>query len=875
MNIFQVVLEGNLNNSVEKFNISYIDQVYNYIYWVFYIFIGIFVIYLILKLIQLYIKTHWIVPEKYHEIILKVQLPKVSKSSDQKSDEKTLQQIQEEISVMETFFAAIGGLKPEKGFKTWLFGRNDDISFEIVLLEGKIMFFISVPKYLRSFLEQQIHGQFPEAFIEEVLDYNIFSPQGVVVGGYLVFRREYLFPIKTYKNLQSDPLNAILNTFNKFDKDEGAAIQILARSAKKKWHNWGIQAVSKMHQGKTMKQAVAMTNPKLLNKLFWEIKDLFKSAKTNEQAQQTEEIHKLSSMEEEAAKGIEEKASKAGLDVNIRIIVSSKTKAKAELRLNDIINSFSQFNIYEYGNSFQPKTGVKIKKVVYDFIHRKFDESSLIVMNTEELASIYHFPLPSTVAPNIDWLSAKMAPAPLNIPKEGIILGKNVYRGKETIIRIKQKDRRRHMYIIGMTGVGKSVLAEGLAIQDILAGRGVCFIDPHGDAIDTILEHIPRERADDLILFDPANVERPMGMNMLEYETQEQKLFIIDTILQIFDKLYDLRATGGPMFEQYMRNSLLLIMDDPTTGMTLADVPKVLADEDYRRMKLSRCKTPVVKHFWVKEAEKAGGEASLQNMVPYITSKLTPFIANDLMRPIISQERSSFSFRQAMDTKKIILVKLSKGKIGDLNANLLGMIVINKILMAALGRANVPEEEREDFYLYIDEFQNFLTDSIEIILSEARKYKLNLIIAHQYLGQLVKNNDTKFRDAIFGNVGTKIAFRIGVDDAEMLAKEFAPVFTEYDFLNVPKYNCFCKLLIDNANPPPFNMQTFYFDTFAKRDPELGKAIAELSLLKYCKARDEIEKLLQRRDELINELIEAQKKELQKIQKPQIPQGPFF
>lgn len=832
------------------------------------IFIAIIVFWLVTKLLRNYLYKNAIIPEKYKKIVLKVALPKVTNTSEQKSGEKTLQQVHEEIAVTETIFSSIGGLRADRGFKNWLFSRNDDMSFEIVLDEGKIMFFVAVPKYLQEYLEQQIHGQYPEAHIEPVPDYNIFTPRSVIVGSYLTFKKEYIFPIKTYNQLQADPLNAILNTFNKFENHEGAAVQFLVRSAHKKWHNWGVGAVSKMYQGTKMRDAIKQTNPAVFSRIFHEIGSLFKSSGKKDD-QLTAPEHKLSGKEEEAAKGIEEKTSKAGLDVNIRVIVSSTNKAKAELRLNDINNAFSQFNIYEYGNSFRAQVGGNLKNLVNDFIHRQFNEHMGILLNTEEMASVFHFPLSFTEVPNIEWLSAKKASAPLNIPQEGLVLGRNIYRGKETKIRIKKEDRRRHMYIIGMTGTGKSYFSAGLALQDIIAGNGVCVVDPHGDLIDDLLAHTPKERAEDVILFDPANVERPMGLNMLEYETDEQKLFVVDTILQIFDKLYDLKSTGGPMFEQYMRNTLLLIMDDPDTGMTLADVSKVLADEEYRKMKLSRCKTPVVKDFWEKEAQKAGGEASLQNMVPYITSKLTPFIANDLMRPIISQEKSSFSFREAMDKKKIILVKLSKGKIGDMNANLLGMIIINKILMAALGRADMDEDKREDFYLYIDEFQNFLTDSIEIILSEARKYRLALIIAHQYLGQLVKGGDTKFKDAIFGNVGTKIGFRIGVDDAETLAKEFAPTFTEYDFLNVPKYNTFTKLLIDNANPPPFNMATYPFGEFGQENQEQGDLIAELSLLKYGRNRKIIEQNIQKRDILIKKLITAQKAQ-QKSERPLRP-----
>jgi hypothetical protein len=377
--------------------------------------------------------------------------------------------------------------------------------------------------------------------------------------------------------------------------------------------------------------------------------------------------------------------------------------------------------------------------------------------------------------------------------------------------------------------------------QDIEEGRGVCVIDPHGDFAEDALGFVPRERAEDVIYFNPSDVDRPMGLNMLEYDPKypEQKTFVINEMLKIFDKLYDLKSTGGPMFEQYMRNAMILVMDDPESGSTLMEIPKVLSDEEFRKYKLERCKTQVVKDFWIKEAQKAGGEASLQNMVPYITSKLTPFIANDVMRPIIGQQISAFNVREAMDGQKILLLNLSKGKLGDLNAYLIGMVLVGKILMASLSRTDMRPEERKDFYLYIDEFQNFLTDSISSILSEARKYGLDLTIAHQFVGQLTeKGGGTVIRDAIFGNVGTMTAFRIGAEDAEFLVKEFQPVFGEYDLLNVEAFTANMKLLIENTASRPFN-----FHPIAPERPktrELAEMIRELSRYKYGRKRELVE-----------------------------------
>ena len=485
-----------------------------------------------------------------------------------------------------------------------------------------------------------------------------------------------------------------------------------------------------------------------------------------------------------------------------------------------------------------------------DFIYRNFRESQSFLLNSEELASIFHFPLKSTETPNILWLSAKTAPAPTTVPSEGITLGHNLYRGVKKDIHIKREDRRRHTYIVGKSGTGKSVLLANMIIQDIQGGEGVCVFDPNGDLIQDILDRIPPERAEDVIIFSPGDIDRPMPLNLLEYDPKypEQKSFVINEMIGILDKLYDLKATGGPMFEQYMRNAMLLVMDDPESGSTLMEIPKVLADEEFRRYKLSRCKNQTVVDFWRKEAEKAGGEAALANIVPYITSKLTPFISNDMMRPIIGQQKSAFNLRDLMDKQKILLVDLPKGIIGETNAYLLGMILVGKILMAALSRTDMSPEKRKDFYLYIDEFQNFTTSSICQILSEARKYALNLVIAHQYIGQLSKNNNTEIKDAVFGNVGTMISFKVGSEDADFLVKEFSPVFNQYDLINVDKGTAIIKLLVDNSATRPFSLRTIWPLLGVKR-PEMNEKIKALSRLKYGQNRHLVEAEISRRASL--------------------------
>ncbi len=809
-----------------------------------YVLIGsVFVAMILLMLIRRSLQKGTAARTGFDLKVLSVRVPKAL-TAEEAQQEKSQQQIQELIGAMETVFATVGGLKAQKGLKAWLFGRSDLFTFEIVAHGDKISFYVTVPAKMHAFVEEQIHAQYPDAQIDEVPDYNLFSPTGVILGSHLTLRRQSYFPIKTYRKLESDSMNALTNALSKVDAKDGVAIQYVCRSAPKKWRGEGLRIARAMQQGKKLSQA--QSGKSLMADVGKGLKD---AAKSKSKEQKTNEPYRLSPLEEEMVKGLEEKASKAGLDVNIRVVVSARSPDAAQRYLNDVLNAYGQFNIYEYGNGFQQVTPRFQASIIRPFIYRTFDERVRIVLNSEEMATLFHFPLPTTETPKINWLLSRKALPPSNLPTEGILLGHSEYRGRMYDVRIKQEDRRRHMYIIGKSGSGKTEMMKAMVQQDIEEGRGVCVIDPHGDFADDALEFVPKHRADDVIFFDPADYERPMGLNMLEFDPAkpEQKTFVINEMLKIFDKLYDLKSTGGPMFELYMRNAILLLMEDVASGSTLMEIPRVLADEEYRNFKLSKCKTQDVKDFWQKEALKAGGEASLANMVPYITSKLTPFIYNDYMRPIIGQQKSAFNVRDVMDGQKILLLKLSKGKIGDLNAYLIGMVLVGKILLSALGRTDMDPSQRKDFYLYIDEFQNFLTDSISAILSEARKYGLDLIIAHQFIGQLEGSPaEEKIRDAIFGNVGSLFVNRVGVEDAEFLAKEFAPTFTEYDLVNVEAFTFNCKLLIDNQASKPFNFKPIR----ARRPPtkELANMVRELSRYKYGRKRALVEaEILERRE----------------------------
>lgn len=813
-------------------------------------------VFLALYATRFFLRRHFRFKESFKNVILLVLVPKESLRGDEKGVE-SISKIQEEISVAETFLSSLGGLKAERGFTTWLTGKRQSFAFEIVANDGMISFYISAPLRYKDFIEEQIHAQYPSAQIDEVKDYNIFSPQGVAVGAYMVLRRPGVFPIKTYKKTESDPLSSLTNALSKIDRLDGATIQIVLRPALSGWGGRGRHIVSEMQKGKKLSEVLSEN---LLSDIFKTITSFFKTEE-KKTPDNLEQKRQPSQMDLDMMKGIEEKISKAGFEANIRIVASARSYDKAKIYLENIANAFGQYSIYEYGNAFRKMSGSQ-DDLMKAFIYREFFESRKLILNTEEMASVFHFPLYITETPNVRWLSSKTAEPPSNMPQEGVVLGRNVYRGNEALVRMDQEARRRHLYCIGQTGTGKSTFFQELIKQDIKNGNGLCVVDPHGDLIEDVLKCVPKERAEDVIYYNPADTARPVGLNLLEFDPKypEQKTFVINELISIFDKLFDLKSTGGPMFEQYMRNAILLVMDHPESGSTLMEIPKVLADEKFRKFKLEHCQNQTVKDFWIQEAEKAGGEAALSNVTPYITSKLTPFIANDIMRPIISQQKSAFNLREIMDGRKILLLNLSKGKLGDINAHLLGMVLVGKIWAAALSRVDTPQEQRHDFYLYIDEFQNFTTDTLASILSEARKYRLCLNITHQFIAQLVKNSDTRIRDAVFGNVGTQISFRIGPEDAEYMEKQFEPVFTAHDLINVSNFNAYVKLLIGGQVSRPFNMEIYrHWDPWndesekilgMQQDENMAGNIKEFSRLKYGKDKGEIEEEIKKRAKLI-------------------------
>ncbi len=773
--------------------------------------------------------------KSFRRVILKILVPKERKSEGsggQVGQDDRLEHVKEEIAITETFFSTIAGLRAERGIKTWFKGREDTFSFEIVSQGGLIYFYVEVSRESRNFLEQQIHAQYPHAEIEEIIDYNLFTEKSTIVGAYLETTQTHIFPIKSYKKMDSDPLSSLLNVLAKVrENNSSAAVQYIVRSAKRKWRREGVRIVREVKQGKKFEQVVS--GGRFLPFLS-ALGDMV--SKSGKNSQNTPRSYQLSSMEEEMLKGIEEKLSKGGLDITVRIISSSDNEVSARANLDNLMNVFSQYNLYRFGNSFEASVPRRQTKLIRDFIYRSFHEKRYIVGNTEEMASLWHLPLHSTEAPNIAWLSGRSAPPPSNLPTSGLLLGYIDYRGLRQDVYLKVPDRRRHMYIIGKSGSGKSVTIANLAIQDIIEGKGVAIVDPHGDLIEAVLSHIPKHRADDVIIFDPSDTDRPLGLNMLEARNEDQKDFAVQEMIGIFYKLFPPEMIG-PMFEHQMRNVMLTLMADIENPGTIIDIPRMFTDDSYVKKYLVKLRDPVVRAFWEKEMAKTS-DFHKSEMLGYLISKVGRFVENEMMRNIMGQQKSGFSFREVMDQEKILLVNLAKGRTGEVNAKLLGLIVVAKLQMAAMGRADMDEESRKDFYLYIDEFQNFITDSISTILSEARKYKLDLIIAHQYMGQLTDDKGrSDIRDAVLGNVGTMMVGRIGPDDSEVLAKEFAPVFGSYDLLNTPQYSFYVKELIDNQASKPFLMHAH---PPTKGNIELATAIKQLSRLKFGRDRRIVE-----------------------------------
>jgi hypothetical protein len=732
------------------------------------------------------------------------------------------------FSGMEQFYA---GMQTVSNGKKPLY-----YSLEIAVADNsdEIIFYVAVPNTFVNLFEKQALSLFPNAvLIEQQNDYNIFVDGGVSLVSVLGEKKHPIHPLKTHDEFEKDPLAVILNAFSKIERNGGgAAVQIIIEGGASRYSHLYEGIVKRMEDGE--KKDVAIRKSTLGGEFFEGVKAFF----TEQKKKDEKEPPKPKEIDTESIELFKKKLLAPILSTNIRLIASAKTDARAEQILTELESTFHQFQDTR-GNQLTMKRlkGSEREHELTAFSFREYLPSRTLPLSLRELATLIHFPAEGIESsPQFKQSRAKVAPAPINLPQYGTLLGENEFRNVKTPVYLTPEDRLRHFYVIGQTGTGKTTLLKNMIVQDIRDGAGVCMIDPHGTDIVDVLSAIPPERLDDLIYFDPSRMERVIGLNMLEFDPThpEQKTFVVNELFSIFQKLYGgVPESMGPIFEQYFRNATLLVLEDPATGSTLLDISRVMADATYRRMKLAKAKNPVVVQFWSQIASKAGGEASLENIVPYITSKFDVFTANDYMRPIIGQQESSFNFRDIMDGKKILLVNLAKGRLGEINANLIGMIIVGKLLMAALSRVDDPSMGFAPFYLYIDEFQNVTTNSIAAILSEARKYKLGLTVAHQFIAQL----DEAIKNAVFGNVGSIAAFRVGPEDATFLEHQYAPTFTASDLMNVENRNAYLRILAENTPTPPFSMRTMRPN---ERNTDYASELIEYSLMRYGRPREEVE-----------------------------------
>lgn len=707
-----------------------------------------------------------------------------------------------EIQAADQLFSGLSGIAGKlTSFKKWFSARNF-VSFEIIAFPENIRFYVCAPKKIATLVEKQINAAYPDAEVTPSKNYNIFPEEAKVAFASMKLKEDSYKPIRTYEELNIDSMSVVTSSMSKLSKGEAIAYQIILTPAGSDWRNDGKKFVNKVRENNS--------DPE--------------KSKIN--------------VDEEVLAGIEKKTEKVGFFTDVRIVSVAKSSDEASANLTAVASALDQFK-YEGVNEFKKESlsNSAQQKFIKNFVYRIPEETN--VLNTAELSTLYHFPNQTVKTPHIHWLLSKRAPAGPEISSQysegSVHLADSIFRDALKKVYLKLNDRRRHMYIVGKTGSGKTNFLQRMVLQDIYNGHGLAFLDPHGDACEYILQRIPPERAEDVIYFNPADTDRPVGFNIMEYTNENEKYRIVESFLGLLNKMFDPHNQGitGPRFQQAVRNAMLTAMVKPETS--LVEVVRIITDENYVKEFLPLITDDVVRRYWTDQVANTQ-EFHKSEILGHVTSKFEKFVTNKLMRNIIAQSRSGFDVRQVMDNRKILLVNLSKGLIGEENSQFLGLLMVPRILNAAMRRADIAEDQRKDFFLYVDEFQNFATEDFAQILSEARKYRLNLIVANQYIAQI----DDKVRDAVFGNVGTMVSFKVGVNDASYLQNEFNPVFDQNDLINLENYNIYIKMLVEGEYPAPFSAKVPYDPDKFPVNNDVYQTVIELSRLRYGRDRTIVE-----------------------------------
>lgn len=777
---------------------------------------------------------------------LQVALPKKDSKEEFDRDRDQSSEIRKVVGVAEHFMSSLAGLR-SGDFKNKFTGE-DFLSFEYIATQGQTKFYVGCPRDLADLLDKQITSFYPDAVIDEVEDIPFFTEKSQCATGYLTGSKDHSVPFKTYQKFEStDPINNILNALASSSDESGensAAIQFMVRPHADDWQQ-DVRDKAKELQSGTKKHS------------WWNILghvgsflDLIFRGKQDDEKSGGEDDKQTES--QDLVKAMEEKAEKPGFETIIRVVTASDKIRTAESNLSNLMNVFTQYGSPSL-NSLAPKKWYKKARFVTRFLLRAYERSWLpenkLILSSEELASFFHFPHSRyNNIPSVKWQNFKVVQAPANLPlppadpKQAVMIGHNNYRGKKLPVYLKREDRFRHFYVIGQTGTGKSSIMQTMIRQDMRNGDGICVVDPHGSLVEDLLPYVPKDRLDDVVIFDPADTERPMGLNMLEADGEEEMDMVALDAMQIMIKIFD-EEVFGPRIQDYFRNGVLTLMADPEGG-ALTDIMRLFTDDAFQRSKVKHVTNPVVKSFWTNQMAKTGAREK-QEIIPYFAAKFGQFITNGMIRNIIGQTKSSFDFNEVMNSQKLLFMNLSKGLTGELNSKLLGLIITSKIQTAAMRRQKMAKEDRKDFFLYIDEFQNYVSDSIESILSEARKYRLGLCMAHQYISQIDQSNKkggANLKDAVFGNCGTIMSYKIGAQDAEFMAKEFSPSFSDQDLVSIDAFKSVIKLAVDGQPSKPFSLDVPK-PWLEPGDPKMGTGLKQISRLTYGRSRKFVEKEL--------------------------------